>query len=1280
MPNKQKSINTFSKGMNKDLDLSVIPKDSYLHAENFRLITDEGSTTTSLEVVDGNVLQNNFVLSSGYEIVGYTSIRNQIVFFTTNNIYSIIYSCDIENGVYTNFTIVYDDNLSPDGSRIGLSTTRKVKAIGRYESSGIIKVYWTDNYNKLRFINIADPDIQTYSVNKFEIIPAHIQRSISIDSIGIGVLDTGAVQYSYQLYNLYGAETSYTSPSFLTILGEYKTTGSDVLFTGSDVDDNSGKSITFSISNIDTTFNRIRIVRIFYKTLVDEPTITIIYENSLTSSMSFTDNGISNLGELTLEEFIFINYDFICKEIETKDNILFAANVQENIWDVDYDTRAYRFNSDSYAYVANFNTPMSNPEGVYEIVSLPDDYNIPENHDVWNPFNDFTLDGVTMNGIFGDKYFKYKSDGITLGGEGLNISYNFTFKDIVLNNTESTCIETSSNSLSWVNPKSVSENRGYQRDEIYPFAIVLWNTRGQKSYPLWIGDIRFPRIQDSPIYNIVSNTSGTPGRVLGIDFTVTNLPADCTHWQIVRCERKLEDRTILAQGLIGATRIYTEGSSWNCPSITLPSIREYNTTVRPGLVLDKRLLEFMSPEISYNKNLDFQGGDVLELVEYLALNKRYYKNRLNTSSFVNNIDLDYGATEFIVPFSGDIKIVISNVTSATSHFSSIKRNNINDFKIVDKLEDTDNVVPPSFLTTIGSNDYENYIRKYGSPNIQGYCGTTGVIEIDSDLDISGVVDTTGIYGSKFVLANYKRAISGYGGGSYSSRSRRYYIPVSDPTVGEVTVSLYNGDTFVSLFDYQRAMVSGLIGTVEVEEYLNEVFRFPVETSINIRWQSNRTFSQLYSNTSNGVIDVNKVLIQEKAGVHAKSKLGFSGVFTQTEDLYKYNSVYSKQPDIIKYFAKPIDLNENKIFDSRVINSDKKINGENSDSWTKFRVNNFIDVDSKYGGINSLLLYNTYLLYWQDKAFGMLSVNQRSLLQDNNPGVLTLGTGGILDRFDYISTDVGNMSQFGIMQGKDGVYWFDTLNNTFYKYNGQTNPLSKLKGIQSYLNNFSDKSTLCIGAYDNKFNEVIFTLTNSVPTQFTISYNEMIDAFISIYSFNPSIYIQAYDNTFSTSEDNNTLYLHNNGDKATFYETIYKSNIRFVVNDNYSTTKVFDSIEFSTKSLNGNVELFDDTFDNLVVYNDKQITGDLSNNDTNIINGINMTKREGSFSVIISRNIIDSNITSNVDIFDSGNYNYSRQFKERIRGKYAIINLNYRNDNWYKFSCPYIITNYRISYR
>lgn len=156
-------------------------------------------------------------------------------------------------------------------------------------------------------------------------------------------------------------------------------------------------------------------------------------------------------------------------------------------------------------------------------------------------------------------------------------------------------------------------------------------------------------------------------------------------------------------------------------------------------------------------------------------------------------------------------------------------------------------------------------------------------------------------------------------------------------------------------------------------------------------------------------------------VHRSFRSGdnFLDIFTQLEPgqlgayhvqdrpYFAYNPTYSSQPGSIKYISASIYAENNVVTSNRIACSEAKTNNEILDNWTKFKFANYLDVDNKYGQITNLTSFKDRLFFWQDTALGIASVNERSLIQDNNVGQLTLGTGGILTRADYLTNTNGS---------------------------------------------------------------------------------------------------------------------------------------------------------------------------------------------------------------------------------------------------------------------------------
>ena len=346
----------------------------------------------------------------------------------------------------------------------------------------------------------------------------------------------------------------------------------------------------------------------------------------------------------------------------------------------------------------------------------------------------------------------------------------------------------------------------------------------------------------------------------------------------------------------------------------------------------------------------------------------------------------------------------------------------------------------------------------------------------------------------------------YGGRSYSERQFSEYISTgyiinrhrsSVPIISYV----FGGDTYIGLLDYTIIQATDQHGdnsptSINDGVYVNSdsITRktgsihalIPLESSINMRLASSRGYVTGKANAH----------IQPEPGSYNPfASYGYERRFNQTLPQYRYNSAYSAERTA-NMFLTNLDYDKGRRFDYRVVSSEKKSTDERFDSWSVFKPANYIDVDSKYGKISRLKLFNNSLFFLQENAFGSLSVNDRSLIQDNNIGQLVLGTGGVLQRFDYLSTNNG--MEFNavnsIISNPSGMYWYDHLRGELcsYKYDMtargySVGSLSKTHGVQSLFTKRSYDMPLNMPiGYDKKNNEVLFSLNGISNIKETIT--------------------------------------------------------------------------------------------------------------------------------------------------------------------------------------------------
>lgn len=162
-----------------------------------------------------------------------------------------------------------------------------------------------------------------------------------------------------------------------------------------------------------------------------------------------------------------------------------------------------------------------------------------------------------------------------------------------------------------------------------------------------------------------------------------------------------------------------------------------------------------------------------------------------------------------------------------------------------------------------------------------------------------------------------------------------------------------------------------------------------------------------------------------------------GVTNQERPAHQYNMIYSDNDASNDLFTLiSTDENETNQFKQRAYYSEMKTNGEFIDNFLIYKAASFIDVDSKYGEITNLYTDRNMLFYWQDHAFGKFSVNERSLVNDQNSNTIMLGQAGILSRYDYISTKYGmRLHDFCAMSTENGICWVDINNKAVVASSG-----------------------------------------------------------------------------------------------------------------------------------------------------------------------------------------------------------------------------------------------------
>lgn len=1177
---------------------------------------------------------------------------------------------------------------------------------GRYENSTTKNFYWTDNYNTLRRFNTADPNgfaldpslLDIKSATDFDVpVLQKINDSGGNTSIGI-------YQCAYKLKNTGGASTHYSKCSNIVsiINGSPATTGFSLYVGAGSTTTKQPKTITWSIDNVDTDFDRIEVVVLFREQKDDVPVIDTILNEPIPSSgtFTFTYTGFETPDPVDLNTFLENTSAFThCKTITSKDNLLIAGNTRNVTFDVDFDARAYRFPHISSAeWVAGQNavnplvtdtTTLKDSQGGTIAVNsnsgnpFPNQWGVPEEHDAINP----DQYSQTINS------YRFQRDGITHGGSGVNINYKFKVKfftgdDVGVNTLDGNgnpgfTLNTTYNPYGYnsrftnTNPASFSLNnnsfpnnnmydsfkseyissafKGYQHDEIVPFAIRFYDRQGRPGFAKWIADIRMPLIYEALApgsytkYATTDRLGYLGAQRIGIlipEFTVTiptSLQDKISGWEIVRCERGASDKSILAAGVLQQVYYDSTGNRYFTTSpleldayVTAGTVPSASVPMAGSNTTHGKACTFISPEFQFLKFPGYQTGDKLKVVSNLNLS--YFTSAQASSfqfgKFYDNSPLPVSTTgphyeERVLTPNGAQYLARAATNAGTS-------------------------VDPGLSPAANIQNYQN--KRGGDVQTLGDASLFLEWHGSTDLPWTNTRDKFYAYYVRPKTSLTTGLSPQYGGNTFSQRSNRQYISCGH--YQEITnlsnlatpfiVEIAGGDIFVNIFDTQKIIKNwNIIGTPA--QKTSVTLFFPVESVLNTEWRYGLHVN--HSGLPNG-----------------------TGGADNGED-YLINLVHSSEDNTKKAFPKPIDFIDIQENDNRIYASGFKINGEVVDSWGIFAPLDYIDADGQYGPINNLQILKGNIYGLQDRGVFHLPVNQRVTIPDNSNSTVLLGTGDKLIIPSYLTTSSGCKHQWGnIVTGK-GLYYFDINNFKLNRIIGIEEEISVFTGLDSYFKtNLTgdikkyDKpgSTLTtpygiLTAYDKNNHEILFTFKdNGLITNETIAFNELANqgngAFTSFYDFFPRFYINDGSRIITSSSTNpSQLWMHGTGNPGQYYGVTYESSIELLIYPKDVKEFVTDNIEFDTEVTNlTGINIFNETWTQIRVYNDYQ------NSDfQTLIPGSTIKRKKKTWNLNCPRNRVINN-PINLDIFLAANLNNNQLFKTRIRGKFILINLKFPN--------------------
>jgi len=471
----------------------------------------------------------------------------------------------------------------------------------------------------------------------------------------------------------------------------------------------------------------------------------------------------------------------------------------------------------------------------------------------------------------------------------------------------------------------------------------------------------------------------------------------------------------------------------------------------------------------------------------------------------------------------------------------------------------------------------------------------------------------------FYLGSYERyLIKQYGGNTRSARYgneyiyTNHYVPYTVTTTGIVDNNVYGGDTWVNYFDWQRSNPNPTTGFFDYNQNYE-----PPQTDDNYKPIGVAVYFP-------AECCFHSELNISPAHASSRSTTTTEGTNPITIDNYQFNPAYSQQNTTNVFLSKFYLQNTLGEEPHTIYGSNPKLDNELLDSWRNFLIDNKLTVNGNYGEINRLIQFKDKLFYYQNDGFGVAAVDERVLANEADVTQTQLGTGTLLQRFDYVSTETGAKHSFAVEATGSSIYHYDAFINKLFKYSttkdkdgvstSGVSPLTDVKGLSGFFRTAfvdtqikvkdkilaADSRIGITSGYNSEYNTVYFTFFDETKgVEYTIAYNELLDAFESFYDFYPSLYLNMRKRFISVDPLNtSSTYIHNLGLRNTFYGTTFPSYIKFRVNENSDFVKTFDNFLINTEVIDvATDQQLAETITTYGISNDYQIVNETISNFT-----------------------------------------------------------------------------------
>ena len=1005
------------------------------------------------------------------------------------------------------------------------------------ENDCIVRIYWTDNFNPPRQMNIGDGFV-TLPPDQLEFTaPAKFGPVDFVRYTEPGQLNEGIYRFTYRYVGTDNQPTAF-APVFQGVEVFGQPTDTYRTRIGNDVGLPSGYGVEMQVSNVDTSYARIQIVALYFAVPNGIPDVWVVNDLEIQGNSTITfkvEDNIERFAEIPITPEEILNLGIVsiskAKNLKVAQDRLYLSNFCEAA-ELDFDTSGLVYEARTAPlYIGDFiNTDFTPP------VPSP-------------PVNT-----------------------IVHGSERITEPDAFTGKTIY------------NNFRDFKGPDANYYRKGYWNDERYRFGILFYAKDGTR-YPVkWLTDFDFPALNvDEPdttagaqLFQFVE-AGGLSGlrmfvnhlHIAGID--VSSIADSISGFSIVRAPR---DPRVIGMGVVMPVLRYSyiEFDSTELLNTEYFDLERGRDTVFPTVALEPvirkattkflRTHAILSPEIDFSPSLDTQVSAIRVngYIGYKSINTthKYYVGYPAGSPLGQYLFKVYERLRFadhptLTPIG---TLINTNYTEylptalPSVEFGGIYADRgflMSNFPEVSAL----NLPLIRMGLTVGPGITQNLMRG-------GVIGDRLLVSLETDLNLplqgptyllGDPNEALNAFGLVTLYNNKERDLQYGGQGDNALASTEYifcghYQPVDDCNKGDgnyvYAADVFGGDCLPTVYD--RKFMYGtfnwadtnVVGTTPLNLSDDGIARstpygfiFPVQTSLPLLQRTGQ-----YFNSPSDATEPSFFIATNAAPVPTP----YRETYEVSDPLWgadnAVDAAAAEDPRTCGQVCYP----------NWIIPSQRKVRGELVDSFRRLLINDQAELELTRGPINHMdILQNVNsdrIYFWQDSGFGFVPFNERVAITTSGEAVM--GSGTLFGTPSYINRVVGSIHKNSVFRSGRAFYWYDANTQELYRFaaDGVT-ALTNDNGLRSWIReSYRDGLLGEIGSldnmlytggiqgyYDNEHDEAVFMFSKIQPgidpetEQFVVTpqghdgicFKEGVSKFTSFYTQDHGLYMPIYGN-------------------------------------------------------------------------------------------------------------------------------------------------------------------------